>query len=418
MVEDTLVPEVIRVALTDAEKVVKKQKTCAAKTSGTLYKLIHCLEACIDRIKNDPDAGLTPALAELVKEIEVLDPVSSISSDTKALHGAVAKLGKAVDNGFSMDVCGALKEPHLDRVLVDRVIAEHFYQEGAFEIGDAFVAEAGVKAGNALKAPYMSMYAILSDLHQHNLGSAIQWAESNVAFLRGPSGRPCALEFSLHRLAFLQLVQQEGQLPALRYARQHFPQFQATPHLRDVMRLMGSLCYARRMPTSSTEAMGVPLEAIKPAAYRDLFGQSLWEGLIRDFKRQCCALLGQAQHSPLLVTVSAGAAALPTLLKLASVVAKTRPTVELGQGEDHRELPVEVPLGREFVFHSIFACPVSREQSSSENPPMMLPCGHCICRHSIVRMAKSATRAFKCPYCPMEATMAQCMTLTFPNTIP
>ncbi len=40
----------------------------------------------------------------------------------------------------------------------------------------------------------------------------------------------------------------------------------------------------------------------------------------RDFVRQCCVLLGQAQDSPLLVTVAAGAAALPTLLKLATVM--------------------------------------------------------------------------------------------------
>lgn len=40
----------------------------------------------------------------------------------------------------------------------------------------------------------------------------------------------------------------------------------------------------------------------------------------RDFVRQCCVLLGQAQDSPLLVTVAAGAAALPTLLKLAAVI--------------------------------------------------------------------------------------------------
>ena len=42
----------------------------------------------------------------------------------------------------------------------------------------------------------------------------------------------------------------------------------------------------------------------------------------RDFVRQCCVLLGQAQDSPLLVTVAAGAAALPTLLKLATVISE------------------------------------------------------------------------------------------------
>ena len=35
---------------------------------------------------------------------------------------------------------------------------------------------------------------------------------------------------------------------------------------------------------------------------------------------------------------------------------------------------------QEFVFHSIFACPVSKDQSTRDNPPMLLPCGHVLCR--------------------------------------
>lgn len=50
----------------------------------------------------------------------------------------------------------------------------------------------------------------------------------------------------------------------------------------------------------------------------------------RDFVRQCCVLLGQAQDSPLLVTVAAGAAALPTLLKLATVMGEQ---VRRGRGQ-------------------------------------------------------------------------------------
>jgi hypothetical protein len=116
----------------------------------------------------------------------------------------------------------------------------------------------------------------------------------------------------------------------------------------------------------------------------------------------------QSQSSPLAIAVAAGAASLPTLAKLAAIFAKTQPASELaGEGQ----LPMEVPLGPEFVFHSIFACPVSREQSSPENPPMMLPCGHCICKQSVIRIAKSANRAFKCPYCPKESTLQMCMEL-------
>lgn len=52
--------------------------------------------------------------------------------------------------------------------------------------------------------------------------------------------------------------------------------------------------------------------------------------------------------------------ALPALLKLAGVMEKG------GQDLAHCEqLPIEIELGQEFVYHSIFACPVSRDQSTA-----------------------------------------------------
>ena len=83
----------------------------------------------------------------------------------------------------------------------------------------------------------------------------------------------------------------------------------------------------------------------------------------------------QASESPLLVAVSAGSVALPTLLKLASLLKDS--SHDLFSGD---QLPVELELGNEFAFRSIFSCPVSREQSSTANPPHMLPCGHVLCK--------------------------------------
>ena len=39
-----------------------------------------------------------------------------------------------------------------------QVVAQHLYHEGHFDIGDAFVEEAGLAQGGALKAPYASMH--------------------------------------------------------------------------------------------------------------------------------------------------------------------------------------------------------------------------------------------------------------------
>ena len=62
---------------------------------------------------------------------------------------------------------------------------------------------------------------------------------------------------------------------------------------------------------------------------------------------------------------------------------------------------VEIPLPPTYRFHSIFVCPVSKEQTTDENPPMMMPCGHVIAQETMSRMSKGAS--FKCPYCPNES---------------
>lgn len=43
----------------------------------------------------------------------------------------------------------------------------------------------------------------------------------------------------------------------------------------------------------------------------------------------------------------------------------------------------------------------NREQAVRENPPIMLKCGHVICRNSMTRILKGGNR-LKCPTCPVE----------------
>ncbi|CAI5478892.1 unnamed protein product [Closterium sp. Yama58-4] len=191
-----------------------------------------------------------------------------------------------------------------------------------------------------------------------------------------------------------------------------------------------------------------------------------WNQIAARFTAHYCSVeCLESAESPLTVVVAAGGEALPMLTKLAallnhssgigsgggsnrvggsSTTAATTPTAATsnitapgtsagagagagggggGTGSSRRaardwqgmeQLPVEIELPRAFHFHSIFACPVSREPASyPDNPPVLLPCGHVVCRASVLKLAKGATRPFKCPYCPLETTPLDCRPIQF-----
>ncbi|CCE62327.1 hypothetical protein TPHA_0C01710 [Tetrapisispora phaffii CBS 4417] len=78
------------------------------------------------------------------------------------------------------------------------------------------------------------------------------------------------------------------------------------------------------------------------------------------------------------------------------------------------ELPFNVKLPESVSkFHSIFICPVLKEETTIENPPYSLPCHHVISRKALDKLSKNGTISFKCPYCPVAATISKTMKVNF-----
>jgi E3 ubiquitin-protein transferase RMND5 len=410
-----------------------------------MYKLIGYLA-------NDPH---TTSLALTKLQNPIREGLEAVHNDFLAVNKGQNKFGKALTAASSHDkiVKGSLPTDHdpmaAQPELVNRAIAMHLLREGKFGVASTFINEAQTQApadatpqvrlpppssplsqhippsylslkspqalsptqtdidadtpivdadgltseltefqSQALQSSFAEMYAILSALKAQNLLPAITWARQNCAQLET---RGSNLEFELCKLQFVWLFKgpelnglpdtpDNGRTGALRYARANFGRFQHR-HLREIQQLSCAMVYSSNLPMSP---------------YRTIFDTNqAFDEVASSFTREFCSLLGLSAESPLYVAATAGIIALPQLMKFLKAVK--------GKGTEwttKQELAFETPLPKSMVYHSIFVCPVSKEQTTDINPPMMLPCGHVLAHESLQRLAKSSR--FKCPYCPSE----------------
>ncbi|PXF41624.1 Protein RMD5-like [Gracilariopsis chorda] len=313
---------------------------------------------------------------------------ASLLTDHKSVGAAINKFGRTIDAATSTtlaDLCAP--SVRLNTCKINEAIATHLFREGLFDVGRNFLLEASVLLDDSHIQPFEQLYHILTAFRNHNLTPAIQWAQSNHQLLKQSNSH---LEFRLHRLAYLNLLQQNRRSEALKYAQRHFRNFQN--HINSVQKLMTCLLYAPNLSKSP---------------YKNLVSPSHKEHIERSLSREYCRAQGLPRDSLLVTVVHCGTKAIPMLLKAAKLAPNLR---ELGMDD---ALPVEVDVGRHCQFHSIFTCPVSKEEAyEGNNAPMILPCGHVLSKQSITRLPRGSPR-FKCPYCPMEQNAKECHELRF-----
>ena len=85
--------ESIELGLKESEKVVKRQRACASKTSDCLDRLILEVTGARKQL-SAPGNGVNDVLSGLSERLMKGDIVKDIADNTKELHGAVNKLGK------------------------------------------------------------------------------------------------------------------------------------------------------------------------------------------------------------------------------------------------------------------------------------------------------------------------------------
>ncbi|GMH24648.1 hypothetical protein Nepgr_026491 [Nepenthes gracilis] len=377
------------------DHVTKKQKLCSSHCNDTIEQIGLEIEQALVKLQASDAAAWHPdhksVLAELRTKLKDIAPLGQLEGTQKELNVAMSKYMKQLDKSFNSDISKAYRNVDFDIHTVNQIIAGHLYRQGLFDVGDCFINESGKEeAAAAVKSPFVEMYRILEALKSWNLEPALKWASANSEDLKRNG---TDLELKLHQQQYVKILQKLGSREeALKYAKAFLTPFAST-HTAVFQKLMACLLWAGKLDSSP---------------YSDLLSPANWEELGEEVVRQMCSLLGQSFESPLSVTVAAGARGLPTLVKMMSVMSGKKQ-----EWQSMKQLLVPVDLDREFQFHTIFVCPVSRDQATEENPPMLMSCGHVLCKQSILKLSKSGTKSFKCPYCPTGVDAGLCKQLYF-----
>lgn len=397
----------------EACAVVEKEVDKVKNKFGSLRKsLDHSIDeqiAAIDRLQRSlvetsgdgVSANITReqvgSVAESMEHVSCC--VTRLATEHRDLHSSVSKVGKAIDRNFVADFDCTSREEVFSGAgkasLLTDVILQHLYREGKLEIGETLSRESGITQYHDIRGPFIELNNILEALRCRDLGPVLDWVAQNREALhrRGTTllfsevngvqsvKQKNSLELRLHKLKFVELLRQGKKVEAIRYARQNFPVF-VSGQEREVTSLMGAVMYSGA--------------ALQQSPYADLLAPSQWQETADMFLRDACALLGLSMESPLTVAVNAGCVALPALLNIKQVMQQRQ--VAVWSAKD--ELPIEIDLGQDCRFHSVFACPILRQQITDTNPPMKLVCGHVISRDALAKLTQG--HKLKCPYCPIE----------------
>ncbi|KAL1894059.1 hypothetical protein Cpir12675_003843 [Ceratocystis pirilliformis] len=356
-------------------------------------ELLALLKETREQVATSAQDGGALALTKLQNPLK--NSFDSMTSSLKDVSKAQKNMGKAIDKAFPARPLPVDFPPLLHRPeLVNRAIAMHLLREGQFPAASTFVQEArsfiAPMNPDQLQSYFQKMYHILTEMKKSNLEPAMEWARINHTNLEQ---RQSTLEFDLVRLQYMWLCKgpsvnglpdddNNGLIGALKYSNRIFPRF-------------------KNRNAASIEQLGAALafsSNIEESPYHHLFDmKTAFDDVSIAFTRMFCSLLGLSAESPLYMAATAGSMSLPQVLKFSKIQSQKT------EWSTTSELAFETPLPRSMIFHPIFVCPVLKEQTTAKNPPILLPCGHVICKEAFIRLKARISR-LKCPYCPMEVS--------------
>ncbi|WVN88866.1 uncharacterized protein L203_104080 [Cryptococcus depauperatus CBS 7841] len=370
----------------------------STSSSGPLNVLIdeHFAQA-----KNHIMVGEDPKIVIQQLQKKLARSKKEVEKGLKAWYSALGNVGKAVDKTFPPHLVAISKtyeNPPLFHdenasEALDRAVLDSLGRRGLWDAVTALEEETGLFFSFEKRLLAEELQNITTAILANNLAPALEWSEANKPFLSSPP-HPSELPYYLHRAVFMSI---ESPSEAIIYARKHMMVYLPTQH--SVMKLITSRLYDDKIKdTTQGEDVKMKESDTHINLVVEEHGVDL-DGLVKMFSEEFRRRHQWPKEDPLEVAAGMGSTG-----GALSVIEKARRVMgdHLGHVRTWTDLPMEVSLPASRRYHSVFVCPVSKEQATESNPPKMLNCGHVIASESLERLMKGGRPNVKCPYCPQE----------------
>ncbi|KAG2240571.1 hypothetical protein Bca52824_090713 [Brassica carinata] len=215
------------------DRVANKHKLSYTKTHEIVQMLSQEIDKALSLMMQQDDTQFDhrSTLADVKKLFTEKSPGDQLESAQKELNVALTKYPKVLEKQLNSEISKAYRNNvEFDTHVVNQIIANFFYRQGMFDIGDCFVAETG-ESECTTRQSFVEMYQILEAMKRRDLEPALTWATSNSEKLKQARSD---LEMKLHSLQFLQISQGQNSQEALIYEETHrcVMQIAASPKFR------------------------------------------------------------------------------------------------------------------------------------------------------------------------------------------
>ena len=280
------------------------------KAMESVQEYYNNIEIELDNVIKQIQTKISNSTNDHTIKLDVRNTVKSFtkqySDKHKDLHGSISKIGKTIDKCFQYDfdnipVFELVDKPEKLK-LIYMTVCEDLYRQGRMSVVQQLVEETALNDNNLFnveKKILEEINMILENLREKNLSPAFNWCQRNRNDLLKTGS---LLEFRLHKMRFIQLLQTENFNEAKNYVSNLRPYSILNGQCeQDVNELMGALVFAQR--------------GLSKSPYKYLLEPHLWLQLFELFTQQAFQQIGLSQDSPLYVVMKIGFQALPALMR-------------------------------------------------------------------------------------------------------